>query len=115
MRALACHSASAALVGAVVLLPLNAFAQMPRYDVPAHCEEIAGVGGTYSNSLYNSCMKMEQQAYDALKPRWSALNETIRRHCDEIATVAGPGSYSMLASCVEMEESAGSNRETFSY
>ena len=111
----AANAIACVLVAAGSALPSASSAQMPRYDVPAHCEEIAGIDGTHSNSLYNSCMKMEQQAYDALKARWSALNESIRRHCDEIATVARPGSYSMLASCVGMEESAGSNKETFSY
>lgn len=100
---------------AVALSGASALADMPRYDVEAHCTEIAGFGGTYSHSLFNGCMDQEQSAYDTLKEAWSTLPAEIRAHCDEIAAFSSPGSYALLQGCVQMERSAGQQRKTFQY
>ncbi|MDN3526028.1 hypothetical protein QWY79_12210 [Halomonas sabkhae] len=105
------------LVLAVGLSALSGMALasgMPRFDVEGHCEQVASVGGS-SNMLYNSCIDMEQQAYDNLKPAWSSLPGSIQRHCKDVSSVSGPGSYSLLESCVQMEVDAGSNRSEFSF
>lgn len=100
----------------VVLFPLvSSAAEMPRFDAEAHCEQVAAVGGSPSNSLYNSCIDMEQTAYNGLKAEWASLPTNIQNHCRDVASVTGPGSYSLLESCVDMEVSAGSNRREFSF
>jgi len=100
--------------GAVVIA-MPALAEMPRYDVEAHCREIASFSGDYSAMMYDGCFDMEQAAYDTLKVRWDGLPATMRSHCDQIATFAGAGSYSMLEGCVQMEEQASSTDNTFEY
>lgn len=98
------------------LLPLAASAaEMPRFDVEAHCEQVASISGDSSNMLYNSCIDMEQTAYNGLKGQWSSLPANIENHCRDVASVTGPGSYSLLESCVDMEVSAGNNRSEFSF
>jgi hypothetical protein len=94
-------------------LSLSVSAQeIPRFDVNTHCRQVAGVGGTYSEALFGSCMDMEQSAYDGLKTEWAALPTAARYHCIQVATVAGPGSYSLLQSCIQMEtEAASQNRQ----
>lgn len=97
-------------------LPLAASAaEMPRFDVEAHCQQVASVTGSSSNTLYNSCVDMEQSAYNGLKGQWASLPASVRNHCKDVASVTGPGSYSLLESCVDMEVSAGSNRSEFSF
>lgn len=98
------------------LLPMAASAaDMPRFDVKAHCQQVASATGSSSNMLYNSCIDMEQSAYNNLKGHWSSLPENVRSHCQDVASVTGTGSYSLLESCVDMEVSAGSNRSEFSF
>ncbi|MBC6436717.1 MAG: hypothetical protein GDA52_00950 [Rhodobacteraceae bacterium] len=77
--------ALAVSVGATATL---AFAQIPRYDVEAHCDMIAGFGGTYSNEMYNFCIQSEQAAYNALQPMWDSVPGRIQTHCKQIATFA---------------------------
>ncbi|MBY6206904.1 MULTISPECIES: hypothetical protein [Halomonas] len=98
-----------------LLMAAPALAEIPRFDVETHCEQVAGFGGDFSNTMYNSCIDMEQGAYNGLKGRWATLPPTIQSHCEEVASFGGPGSYTMLQSCVDMEVSAGSNRSEFSF
>lgn len=101
---------------ALAALPIAALAQQPpRYDVEAHCEAVASVGGELSNSTYNGCIRMEQSAYDSLKGGWNDLPPNVMNHCHKVATVGGAGSYSTLKGCVRMEMSAGQNRSEFSF
>lgn len=102
---------------AVLLLaavPLTAVGQeVPRFDVEAHCEEVADFGGG-SHQIFNSCMQMEQSAYNGLKDHWANTSGRILKHCQEVAEFSG-GSYQILQSCIQMEESAAGSRETFSF
>lgn len=111
------QSATATTIGTfAMVVAVAASAQtMPRFDVETHCEQVAGFGGEFSNTMYNSCVDMEQSAYSGLKEGWSSLPATIQNHCEEVAGFGGPGSYTMLESCVDMEVSAGSNRSEFSF
>ncbi len=94
--------------------PLAAIAQdMPRFDVEAHCEEVAEFAGG-SHQIFNSCIQMEQNAYNGLKGRWANVSGRIRGHCQEVAEFSG-GSYQILQSCVQMEEDAAGNRQSFSF
>ena len=50
---------------------------LPRFPVEAHCRQVAGFGGSYSQSLYGGCMDMEQQAYDKLQKTWMTLPQSM--------------------------------------
>ncbi|PAU76547.1 hypothetical protein [Halomonas salipaludis] len=103
-------------VAAALALPAMAHAQdIPRYDVEDHCEQVAGFGGSFSNSTYNGCIQMEQSAYNGLRDQWQQLPASIRQHCNDVASFGGAGSYSTLQGCVQMEVSAGENRDSFSF
>src|SRR5580693_6951226 len=81
-------------------------AVVPKYDVKEHCKGIAGFGGTFSEMVMDSCLGMEQTAYNKLKNHWGKIAAPIRIHCDEIARFGGVGSYTVFESCVEMETGA---------
>ena len=89
------------------------FADPPRYPVEQYCREVADVSGG-SAMIFNTCIDMEQAAYDNLKRNWNAISSQTRSYCDEVAQVTG-GSYSILETCIQMEEDARSDGNTFSY
>lgn len=88
---------------------------MPRFDVEGYCNEVSAFGGDFSNTLYNSCIDMEQSAYSELKGSWGDLPARMKNHCTAVAGAGGTGSYTLLKSCVDMEVSAAKNKSTFSY
>ena len=48
----------------------DAFAQtIPSYGTNAHCQRLAGFGGTFSRSVYGSCLNVEQSVALALQGR----------------------------------------------
>ncbi|KFF50222.1 hypothetical protein GY26_03340 [Gammaproteobacteria bacterium MFB021] len=90
--------------------------KLPRYDVEGYCNQVAQVGGSFSNLTYNGCIQMEQSAYNNLKPVWAKLPASMRQGCDDIANVGTPGgSYSTLYGCVQMETNAANNRQSFNF
>ncbi len=90
-------------------------AEMPVYNVEAYCARIAAVGGSPSQSMKGACLRQEQGAYDALKPRWDSLSSSMRSYCDRIARVGGEGSFSMLGACVRQEEGAAQSNGQFQF
>ncbi len=96
--------------GLTALAPLtsqDAFAQtIPSYGTNAHCQRVAGFGGTFSQSVYGSCLNMEQSAALALQARWSSIPASVRERCDRIASFGGSASYSILQNCVDVELAA---------
>src|SRR6266516_2409368 len=85
----------------------DAFAQTsPSYGTNAHCQRVAGFGGTFSRSVYGSCLNMEQSAALALQARWSSIPASVRERCDRIASFGGSASYSILQNCVDVELAA---------
>lgn len=90
-------------------------AEMPDYDVNAHCKAIAAFGGAPSQTLLNACLQQEQAAYDHLKPSWDALPVAMREHCNSIARFGGPGSFTLLDACVDQENAAARNNATFQF
>src|SRR5215831_5126497 len=96
--------------GLTALAPLtsrSAIAQtIPSYSTNAHCQRLAGFGGTFSRSVYGSCLNMEQSAALALQGRWSSIPESVRERCDRIASFGGSASYSILQNCVDVELAA---------
>lgn len=96
----------------LALLPAVAVAQdLPRFDVERHCEKLSQIGGG-SHSMFNTCIELEQDAYDTLRARWGEVSARIRRHCGELGAIGG-GSYQMVETCVEMEQEAASGRRSF--
>ena len=79
---------------------------IPSYATNAHCQRVAGFGGTFSQSVYGSCLKMEQSAALALQNRWSSIPGSVRERCDRIASFGGSASYSILQNCVDVELAA---------
>lgn len=102
-------------LGALLLTAAAQAQEMPRYDVEGYCKAVAGIGGSFSNTMYNSCIDMEQQAYSGIKPSWGAVPVETQGYCDDVASVGGPGSYTMLESCVQMETSAAEQTKQFSF
>lgn len=102
---------------ALGLLPLASAATeaMPRFDVPSYCKTVAEIGGTHSAVMEKQCMKMEQGDYDALKPRWPDLPESVREYCLQVASIGGEPSYMMLNQCVKMELEAGGEETEFKF
>lgn len=100
-------STPALLVACLTIASLALAQELPKYDVKKHCREVAGIGGTYSETTYAGCMDIEQAAYDKMKPNWAGFPSRIRRHCLEVASVGGSGNYSTLSGCIELESEAG--------
>jgi hypothetical protein len=95
------------LTALAFLISQRAFAQtIPSYATNAHCQRVAGFGGTFSRSIYGSCLKMEQSAALALQNRWSSIPASVRERCDRIASFGGSASYSILQNCVDVELAA---------
>ena len=72
--------------GLTALAPLTSRAAVaqtiPSYGTHAHCQRLAGFGGTFSRSVYGSCLNVEQSAALALQGRWSSIPESVRERCD---------------------------------
>jgi hypothetical protein len=94
------------------LIPVVA-QEMPRYDPAGYCQKVAHVSGG-SSTIYNSCIEMEQRAYDKQKANWSAVSPKSRSYCDEVASVSG-GSYTILDSCIDMEADASASTPEFKF
>jgi hypothetical protein len=99
---------------AAICLAVPASAQtIPRYNVEGYCQQVADVSGG-SAMIFNGCMDMEQQAYNALKPVWAQISSKSRNYCDEVAKVSG-GSYGILKGCMDMETNAANAPRSFDY
>ena len=48
-------------------------AELPKYDVEAHCTKVAEFGGG-SDVIHNGCVEQEQQSYDQLKRNWLQIS-----------------------------------------
>lgn len=110
MKTIAYSAAMAAVLGPC----MPAVAQsLPRYDVKLYCQQVADVSGG-SSMIYNGCIDMEQEAYDALKASWPGIPSRMRSYCDDVGRVSG-GSYSILKGCIEMEADAIGSTPEFKY
>lgn len=91
---------------ALVALPLAAQAQdLPRYDPEAYCDNIAD-----STSLYNHCVKREQESYNALRANWSSYSAHARGYCSDLVD-----NYRLLEHCIKREAEAESEKNSFSF
>ncbi|RFA27191.1 hypothetical protein CAI21_15185 [Alkalilimnicola ehrlichii] len=90
-----------------------AMADIPRFDVEAHCKEVSEFGGS-SNMVYNGCIRTEQTSYRELQNVWAEVPTRTRNHCLEIAQFGG-ASYQILHGCIQMEIDAAERPATFSF
>lgn len=86
---------------------------IPRYDPPRYCEKVSDVSGG-SRMIYNGCLQMEQEAYDALKLSWGSLPSRVKGYCDEVAH-SSDRSYSILKGCIDMETEASGSSPGFKF
>lgn len=102
------------VAGCMALAPASwAQTALPNYDPVAHCETLGTRNGARSESMISTCLRMEQEAYDALRPIWGDLPPAIRTHCDR--RVSRRGNFTMLKTCVEMEREARQNNQQFQF
>ncbi len=92
-----------------------AHADMPHYDVEAHCRSVAAIGGAPSQMILQGCYQQEQSSYNALKPRWDTLPGSLKAYCNDVATLGGDGSYMMLNGCVQQEEASANANSGFQF
>lgn len=88
-------------------------ADLPRYDVEGYCNEVVEFSGG-GHSLFNGCIKMEQQAYNALKSDWAQIPDDTQQYCMEVSEFSD-AAYSLLKGCIDNEISEASNRQQFSF
>lgn len=74
---------------------------LPDYDIGLHCQDISASSGS-SPSLYESCVRAERSARDALKFIWPLFPSTLRDYCEDVAEAAGE-SYVVLNGCIKRE------------
>lgn len=86
---------------------------LPRYDPRNYCKTVSDFSGG-SNMIFNTCVDMEQRAYDAMKHRWGSIPAKTQSYCDEVASFAG-SSYAILQSCLDMETEAGASAKDFKF
>lgn len=92
---------AAAIVSMLMILPASA-QEVPRLDAVGHCERLF----SESQGLKQVCLESQQESYNALKPVWASVPETVRAHCTRLFD----SSYDLLKVCVESEmEAAGAN------
>ena len=99
----------------IAIAPGAAIGAVPQYDANAYCQRVVSSGGTFSNTLYNTCIDMEQTSYNKIKPVWDNLSRDIRNYCHRIVTSGGIGSYVLLETCVQMELDAASSKKNFKH
>jgi hypothetical protein len=102
------------LVAMIVAISGTAYADsIPRYDPPSYCTKVSQVSGG-SRTIYNGCLSMEQDAYDALKASWDDISAITKSYCDKVARTSD-ASYSILKGCIDMETEASSSQPEFKY
>ena len=95
------------IIGAMIATSPCLAMDLPRYDPEKTCEAQASTGAGRSRAQYQSCIKMQQEGYDAVKKAWKELEEPVQRHCDEQARfVSQAGSYAQLKFCADTEVEA---------
>lgn len=97
-----------------VIVSMPAYA-VPKYDVEGWCRQVASVGGSFSNMMFNGCIEQEQSSYDSLRTLWARVPPQTQEWCDQVARVGGNGSYMMLSGCIEQETNAASSTPKFNY
>lgn len=101
----------------LALLPSLALAELPKFDVNTHCDNVANAIGESSEMIRSGCFEQEQTSYNNLKKVWETLPKSMQSHCTAVAKSMAPGSYMILDGCVtqELESKAGNSNFQFKY
>lgn len=102
-------------VGLVMLIPSFALADIPKFDVDKHCDNIAKTMGQSSEMIRSGCFEQEQTAYNNLKQVWDTLPKSMQSHCTAIAKTMAPGSYMILEGCVIQEQESKNDNSQFQF
>ncbi len=79
---------------------------LPTYDVAPYCQEIAGYfkhhdtdeNHSYSDNIFNSCLKEEKVDYEWLKVHWNLLSSKSKIYCKQ--AIGNPNkNYNSLKMC----------------
>jgi hypothetical protein len=82
-RLLACASFAIGVISTSKVIIWDDVSEFESYH------RLAGFGGTFSQSVYGSCLNVEQSAALALQNRWSSIPASVRERCDRIARFGG--------------------------
>jgi hypothetical protein len=79
---------------------------MPNIDVGPSCRAAAKVSAAGMQQDYESCLKSEGAARDALAQQWNSFLAADRGSCFRLTTTGTPGTYTELLTCLEMKRDA---------
>lgn len=102
-------------VGLVALLPSLALADLPKFDVDKHCDNISKAMGESSEMIKSGCFEQEQSSYNNLKQVWETLPKNMQSHCTAVAKSMAPGSYMILDGCVTQELNSKKENSNFKF
>lgn len=72
-----------------------------RYDVDAHCSELANTNDGFSPEVMQRCLIAQNDALDRVKRIWAATPAYIQRDCDARARLHGEDDYAVLEKCIQ--------------
>jgi hypothetical protein len=100
------------IFAALLLLSLSLFANaagetltgsVPEFNTEAYCKHVAGVTGSHSDIVENSCLQLENAALHSILANIQNVPGDILAYCTRVGGVTGNGSYSLMQSCIEIE------------
>jgi hypothetical protein len=97
----------AAFIAATTAGP--AWAQgVPTINIEPSCRAAAdtNIANIAKRENYDSCMRSEREAREALVKEWNAFAAADRVGCHRLTTLGTPGTYTELLTCLEMKRDA---------
>jgi hypothetical protein len=92
------------------------YADLPIYDPQKYCKGILASTNMGANWLMQSCLEMEQAAYDRLKEIWPSVAQADKKSClHTLSAVPTALSYDMLNSCILMEQESKEAVDKFKF
>jgi hypothetical protein len=104
MKRASVAAAVAVLLFAVPVGPLRA-QDVPSINVAPGCRAAADTN-IAERQTYESCMRSEREARDALVEQWNNFAAADRASCYRLTTLGTPGTYTELLTCLEMKQAA---------
>lgn len=87
----------------MALLLLLAAIALPNIDLASNCraEQKVLPPNPEQGNIYESCMKAELTARDALKKKWATVPASVRATCAEMGSLGG--SYVEIDVCIDVD------------
>jgi hypothetical protein len=79
---------------------------VPTIDIGPSCRAAAKVSTAGMQQDYESCVKSEDSAREALVKQWNTFLAADRGSCYRLTTTGTPGTYTELLTCLEMKRDA---------